>query len=316
MMHYLSWVDYVAEFCDLSDYPKEAKEALIDGTQRIIEHVKLRKCYENHLQNYNISHKREDITAWMEDIEKQAEFVELPFYTVKFLFFVLCTKHLKELYHNMGYPKSFFTGLLDDMKSKLMESYQVYKVWGTFVGGWYYKFFALERFAIGRLEYDLIQMPSCISLDGEYCFDGEIAVAIHIPSTGPLIKEQVRESMKDATNFFKSSFSNGKVLFVCPSWLLFPGHYKMISEKSGIRQFMEEFKIIHVDMDDTKRVLWRIFGTKDTQDLEELPRDTSLQRAYVDWLKEGRPIGDGLGIRYIKADTAQDCDIHESGHNT
>ena len=299
IIHFLHWTDYVAEFCDSSAYPKEAKRVLIEGTQQIIDNAHLRKCYEKHLQNYEISHKREDITASMEEIEKQMNGVGLPFYTTKFLYFVLCTKHLKELYHEMGYPQTFFAGLQDDMKSKLMESYQIHRVWGTFVGGWYYKFFALERFAIGRLEYDIISMPPCISLDGKYCFNGEKAVAIHIPSTRPLLKEEVRKSMKEAASFFKNCFEGNRVLFVCHSWLLFPGHYEMLPESSGIRQFMDEFEIIHVDMDSTKRILWRIFGTKDTEDLESLPRDTTLQRAYADWLKARRPIGDGLGIRYI-----------------
>ena len=302
IMHFLHWSDYVATFCDMCFYPKEAKEALLAGTQQIIEDVQLRKCYEEHLQNYEKSHKREDITASVEDIEKRIDPVALSFYTAKFLFFVLCTRHLKALYHEMGYPETFFSGLLDDMKSKLMESYQIHKVWGTFVGGWYYKFFALERFAIGRLEYDIIQMPPCISLDGKYCFNGETAVAIHIPSTGPLLKEDVRKSMKEAASFFKKWFEENRVLFVCHSWLLFPGHYEMLPESSGIRQFMDEFEIIHVDMDSTKRILWRIFGTKETEDLERLPRDTTLQRAYADWLKAGRPIGDGLGIRYISVE--------------
>lgn len=300
-MDFLNWKNYIAEFCESCDYPTEAKKVLLDGIQCIVEYTPLRECYEKHLYDYEMSHEREAIAASVEDIEKQLGDVAVPSDTVKFLFFILCTKHLRQLYDDLGYPRTFFTGLQDDMKAKLMESYRINRTWGTFVGEWYYKFFSLERFAIGRLEYDLIQMPPCISLDGKYCFDGEQAVTIHIPSTGPLLKEEIKKSMKEAAAFFKNAFPGGKVLFVCHSWLLFPGHYEMLPESSGIRQFMEEFEIIHVYMDDTKRNLWRIFGTKDTDDLTELPRDTSLQRAYANWLEEGRPIGDGLGIRYIKS---------------
>lgn len=301
-MNFSNWNEYVAEFCEFCDYPMQAKKVLLDGMHCIVEHVTLRECYDRNLHCYEIFHNRESIAASIGDIENQFVDVTLPLDTAKFLFFILCTKHLKQLYDDLGYPETFFVGLLDDMKAKLMESYRINKIWGTFVAGWYYKFFALERFAIGRLEYDLTQMPPCISLDGTHCFDGEPALMIHIPSTGPLLKEEVQESMKKAAVFFKHSFTDGKVLFMCHSWLLFPGHYEMLPKSSGIRQFMEEFKIIHVDIDDTKRNLWRIFGTKDTEDLKKLPRDTSLQRAYVDWLISERPIGDGLGIRYIKVD--------------
>lgn len=298
-MKFSDWKDYVSEFCELCNYPTEAKEALLDGMHCIVENVTIRECYEKQLCHYEISHERDSIAASVEEIEKQWNNMEVPLDTAKFLFYILCTKQLKRLYDKLGYPQTFFRGVLDDMRAKLMESYRINRIWGTFVGGWYCKFFALERFAIGRLQYNLTQMPPCISLDGRYSFDGDLAVKVHIPSTGPLLKEEVQESMKEAAAFWADSFPGNKTLFMCRSWLLFPGHYEMLPEESGIRQFMEEFEIIHVDIDQEKRNLWRIFGTKDTDDLEKLSRDTTLQRAYAEWLKSGRLIGDGLGIRYI-----------------
>ena len=70
-------------------------------------------------------------------------------------------------------------------------------------------------------------------------------------------------------------------------------------EESGIRQFMEEFTLAGTYDDPTGHDLWRIFDTDNTQDLDALPQKTSLQRAYAQWLKDGKAVGGGIGIRYI-----------------
>ena len=88
---------------------------------------------------------------------------------------------------------------------------------------------------------------------------------------------------------------------ICHSWLLFPGHLEMLPESSGIRQFMAEFTLAGAYDDPTGHDLWRIFNTDNTADLDALPQETSLQRAYVKWLKAGRSPGGGIGIRYLQA---------------
>ena len=129
---------------------------------------------------------------------------------------------------------------------------------------------------------------------------GQNALNVHIPSGRPLIQQEIRDSMAEAAAFFAPQFSEGKVLFICHSWLLFPGHLEMLPERSGIRAFMEEFNIAGSYEDPTRHDLWRIFGTEAVDDPDTLPQRTSLQRAYVRWLKDGKTVGGGLGFRYIQ----------------
>ena len=41
---------------------------------------------------------------------------------------------------------------------------------------------------------------------------------------------------------------------------------------------------------------WRIYGADGNKPADELPRNTSIQRAYADWLKKGNKAGWGYGI--------------------
>lgn len=73
----------------------------------------------------------------------------------------------------------------------------------------------------------------------------------------------------------------------------------MLPEHSNIRQFMEEFTLIRADIYPHRQDLWRIFDTMDVEDLDKLPQNTALQKSYVNWIKAGNPIGNGLGYRYL-----------------
>lgn len=220
--------------------------------------------------------------------------------TVYMLFFILCTRHLRELYIREQKPLRYFDGLGADLVSKMTECYKVRGIWGTFVANWYPAFFVLERFVIGRLQYDIRQLPDCVTPDGKYCFRCQTAVNVHIPSGKPLKMADVHSSMQEAAGFFAYLFPDSdQVLFMCHSWLLFPGHYEMLPAESGIRQFMREFTVIRVDISPEGGDLWRIFDTDAHSDLGSLPQNTSLQKAYVGWLKAGKPVGAGLGFRYL-----------------
>ena len=41
---------------------------------------------------------------------------------------------------------------------------------------------------------------------------------------------------------------------------------------------------------------WRVFGKYSDLPYDQLPRDTSLRRAYADWLIDGNPGGDAFGV--------------------
>ena len=87
---------------------------------------------------------------------------------------------------------------------------------------------------------------------------------------------------------------------MCATWLFNPDHYKILSENSNIIGFMNDFDIIEEMIDEEFKYRWRIFGKDADLPFDKLPRDTSLQKAYADWMASGNTAKAGYGIRVIK----------------
>lgn len=294
------WHSFLQAFFERYEYPKAGAAYLLDTVQQLSAGGNLHQVLENGLDSYCSGTIRtlDDVKALLEEIKTAAEADNIPAESGSLLFFLLCMQPLKAQYDRMGLPEDYYAGVARDLRSKLNECYSVKGIWGSFVSPWFAGFFAMTRFVIGRLQYEIMQMPDCISTDGKFCFHGQTAVNMHIPSGKPLDMEEVHASMAEAARFFAHHFPDGKVLFHCNSWLLFPGHYEMLPPDSRIRKFMDEFTIIRANIYQSKPDLWRIFKTFETDDPAKLPKDTSLQRAYAQWLSEGKPVGAGIGIRY------------------
>lgn len=294
------WYAYLQDYFKEYAYPQEGAAALLALTDRISRGSKLWTTLTDGVHAYESGTLQtfEELTSLLARIKADSAAEEIPSESAELLFFLLCMKHLKVLYEHLGLPQRYYDGVAADLLAKLKECYAVKGIWGSFVAPWFGGFFALTRFAIGRLQYEIIQMPACISADGKHCFSGEPAINMHIPSGRPLIREEVHASMAEAAQFFAHHFPGKQVLFHCNSWLLFPGHYQMLPESSGIRQFMEEFTIIRTDTHEDKHDLWRLFETLEVENLSLLPQDTSLRRNYIQWMQNGKPVGSAIGIRY------------------
>ena len=73
-------------------------------------------------------------------------------------------------------------------------------------------------------------------------------------------------------------------------------HYNFLPESSNILKFMNDFYIYDGYISDIKEDLWRIFGRYEKSPVSELPEDTSLKRAYKEWLMKGNEVGGGVGV--------------------
>lgn len=293
---------YLRDFFTAYEYPAEGSEFLLSHLDQLLAHPVVGQKLLDAVQAYEAGKANEtpQILELLTQVQQCAKECGFPMEPVSLLLFLMMTRHLKQRCRDAGLPQGCFDGVARDLRSKLNECHTVRGIWGSFVPTWFPRFFVPDRFTFGRLQYEIIRIPA------EYCtpetaqYAGQPAVNIHIPSGCPLDIEAVRASMKEAANFFAARFPEGKVPFVCHSWLLFPGHREMLPETSSIRRFMDEFTLLTDYIDETRHDLWRIFATDEIQDLSALPRDTSLQRAYLKWLEAGKPIGGGLGIRWIQ----------------
>jgi hypothetical protein len=166
---------------------------------------------------------------------------------------------------------------------------------GFFSALWFEGFYNLSRFALGRLQYEIVPFGKYAKEDyGDITLDTKV-LNVHIPRSGlPLSPESVDYSLSLAREFYKNELGE-KPAFICASWLLDPQNLTILPEKSNIHKFVKRFNIIRSGIYKENTNLWRLFDT-DEQNPDRLPTDTSARRAFVKHLKEGGKMGWGFGI--------------------
>ncbi|MBQ7721177.1 MAG: DUF5596 domain-containing protein [Clostridia bacterium] len=167
---------------------------------------------------------------------------------------------------------------------------------GFYEWGWLTNFLTASIVRLGRLEFHRVPFRDGEPYEkrGVTAKPGDTVINIHVPEDGPLDPDAVREAFICTYRYFGCS---GTAVFVCESWLLWPGNYEFLPESSRIRAFMDLFDII--DREDRKNSgdLWRVFGRRKSYDPASLPRDTALRRAMADYLAAHDSVtGYGYGV--------------------
>ena len=88
----------------------------------------------------------------------------------------------------------------------------------------------------------------------------------------------------------------GNLPVVADSWLLYPKHKKMLSEDSNIVDFINDFDIVSTSETTDYSELFHVFGRLQDFSYENLPKNTSLQIAYAERVKNNLPVGSATGV--------------------
>lgn len=230
---------------------------------------------------------------YKENIERFAEGAGISPRTAELLVLIGGLSCAKERFLEKGYSEELFLDTMRDLKNKLLECKRVHGVWGTFTIDWLRNYYFCERFALGRLQYEIVEFPfeDYKGVIGQ----GDKALCCHIPSSGPLKKEEVIESLRRAYAFFPQIVKDGVLTVVCNSWLLYPKHYPLFKEGSNIRAFYHLFDV--VGEWETFGDFWRIFGYfYEPEKVAQAPEENSLQKASKAYLVAGNTMGGGRGI--------------------
>ena len=101
-------------------------------------------------------------------------------------------------------------------------------------------FFKLERFGLGRFQYDLSDFGEEFYDDnGVFIKDSEFCLGMHIPShLGPLTYDVRMDSYKKAFEMFKDRFGGKYIIICCNSWLLYPDNLNILPENSNAADFI------------------------------------------------------------------------------
>lgn len=225
-----------------------------------------------------------------------AEITALHPFTVDLLVFICMTKRLKALYAEKGLDLQIYRDSVLDLKWKLEECKVVKGICGSFVAAWFPGFFKLTRFALGRLQFEVVTVRFDYEKDGVRLVKDESKVInVHIPRTGtPMDKESCDRAYAMARAFFKDEVGE-RAAFVCSSWLLYPENKKILPSHTNTYRFLSEYDVVSWSTN-TGEDLWRLFDT-DEKNPDRLPTNGSLRACYVAHLKQGGRVGTGLGIK-------------------
>ena len=214
--------------------------------------------------------------------------------TVAMIFFLNGANTLRYIYKSKGIPDGIWLNTMQDLRNKLIEYKKLSGLWGTKVGSWLRGYYTLDRFALGRLQFNKgIVQNDCADI----LKTGDTAVFCHIPSSGPLNIEDAKESFRRAREWFKDDFKDGKVPLVCSSWLLYPPMTERLGDNSNIKKFAALFDIYSQKADETNGSFWRIFYRPYSPEaVAEIEPKTSLERTVIELIREGGSLGAAMGV--------------------
>ena len=221
--------NFLINFFEEFGYDVKDAEQLLSAYDTIMENGEActiwNDCLSAYEKNEKMNFEKEILGGQTAAIAKKTG---LHIYTVELLIFVAMTRHLRELYCARGISEEIYRDSVLDLKWKLEECKLVKGVCGSFVAAWFGGFFDLTRFALGRLQFELIPFEHEYRKDDVVLTPEGTVINVHIPRTGtPMEKDACERSYRMAAEFFGDRV--GKIVpFVCHSWLLYPEHFQML----------------------------------------------------------------------------------------
>ncbi len=287
------WMENLDLFTREMDYPREAAVSLSQSLEQVFKSPEalsiLTDADLTYSNNIHMDYKK--ILNELKDVSPSCG---VHTYTLHMLFFIILSRKTRKIYEERGIAPEIFRASMMDLHWKLLECKKMFGIWGTSVADWQIWWFEVKRFALGRFQYELVPFEDTYEKNGISLHPGDLVINVHIPSCGPLRREEYMQSYAMAADFFRDSFEDRPVVFFCESWMLFPEHRLFLPKTSNILGFMQDYDIYKEEYNNGD--LWRIFYEDHKKPVEELPQDTGLQRAYRSWLMDGHQAGLGFGV--------------------
>jgi hypothetical protein len=157
---------------------------------------------------------------------------------------------------------------------------------GLRTSGWLTLHFRGSLYELGRLQYNRMRVRAAHVADAFR--EGEDALGIHIPESGPLAPEACEDSLAQAGRFFARHFPETPTrIGICTSWLLDPELSEYLAPDSNIMRFQRRFTPVGEGYDGDADVLRFVFH-RIAPNIDDLPRRTTLERAIVAHLHAGK----------------------------
>jgi len=267
--------------------------------EQILEYNKYDAIYGDEVEKYAAMFMV-DKADYKETLEKLHNHIgnAVHTYTLDLIFVLHCSEFLRLEYLKNNINEELFYNAMNDITYKLRECLSVKKVFGhSNVANWYYGFFVLKRFALGRLQYDVTTFVwDKVNIDGFEIEPQDNVLGCHIPSGSPLLQKDCIESYKMAYKLFPQCVKNGVLVIRCASWLLYPEYLPVFGENSNTGLFARNFNVFDRVEDPEFKNCWRVFGIDYTDDISKYPLDTTMRRNFAEYIKNGGSHGVGKGV--------------------
>ena len=274
------------------NFPTEAINILSADERKMLE-----KCADKLRAAENSMFTSEDFW-FMTLLAEIAEECGINRYECDMVFLLRCTVPLYDKYVAAGYTDELYFHTLSDLRVKLFECKELNGVWGMEPTSWFKKYYMLERFRLGRLQYDKKPFPL-----NEYkgiLKKDDMIISCHIPSDGPLLVDDVKESLRMAYRFFPEEHRDGRLIVCCFSWLLYAPLMADYDENTNIKRFYNLFEIMTGWEDEPNHNFWHVFGVRYSPEaLDKVKADNSLRKKVIEHLKNGGTMGNGAGIIFV-----------------
>ena len=278
------------------NFPEDSQIVFLNALDQIIADAASAKQLDMCLSCYDETTDC-NYVQMLSDMKQLCEPLGIHEYTGNTLLFLCMADKLRQRYSERSLPEHIFYDSMKDLTYKLEECRLVRNILGTFVPKWYPGFFKLTRFALGRLQFEIVAFKEDYVVDGVQLPAGSKAINLHIPRTGTrLYHDLVLEAYDLAAAFYKDVFGDDPIVFTCGSWMLYPWIRTVLAPSSNMAAFYDDFTIVSWGEYEDYNQVWRLFDCTYTGDPDQLPQDSSLRRAFVQRIKQGEKIGWGKGV--------------------
>ncbi|MFJ5957066.1 acyltransferase domain-containing protein [Paenarthrobacter sp. NPDC092416] len=170
---------------------------------------------------------------------------------------------------------------LADMGLQLRINRRVHGQFGLDTWGWLTLHMAGNLFRLGRLQFHLVRAEA-----NQSSAKSQWVLGVHIPEDGGLSRALVDASFEEARSFFARCFPDKPVATAtCDSWMLDPYLLAKLPE-SNIAGFARRFTVDRCTDAPTDAVYFT-FRHRGLENLDSLPRETSLQRVVLERIDDG-----------------------------
>ena len=192
----------------------------------------------------------------------------------------------RRFHKERGVPDDISWATLADLGRNLGRDRLLLGDGGLRTSGWLTLHFRGSIYQLGRLQFN--RMRTRAGHVGDTFRDGDAALGIHIPESGPLTPDACDDSFRRAQPFFARHFPEAPTgVGICTSWLLDPQLAEYLDPKTNVMRFQRRFALVGDGQDGDADVLRFVFH-RIAPNIDELPQRTSLERAIVAHLRAGK----------------------------